>query len=161
PAAAVWYWVCQVGAAAGAAAVHRQTFGPDGLALPHPEALPALGIAVLEGVGTALLVLAVVGTTCRDDASRAQAPLAVGAALTVALVAVGPHTGGMLNPARYFGPALLTGQYGPWGAYLIGPLLGGMVAAAYVHFFVLEPAAKPEPREEGRPQMFDADRRAA
>jgi aquaporin Z len=161
PVAAVWYGLCQVGAAVGAAAVHRHTFGPEALALPHTEALPVAGIVLLEAIGTALLVLAFVGTTCRDETARAQAPLAIGAALTVALVVVAPHTGGVLNPARYFGPAILTQTYGLWGAYLAGPLLGGLVAAVFGQFFLIEPPAQAEPHGEARPRLYEDERRAA
>jgi len=40
----------------------------------------------------------------------------------------GPLTGAAMNPARAFGPALMTGEFLSHAVYWIGPLLGGAVA---------------------------------
>ena len=57
---------------------------------------------------------------------------------------VGPFTGGSLNPARTFGPLVISTIGGGdtfWGdlpAYIIGPLLGGAAAA-----FAFDAVARP------------------
>jgi len=40
----------------------------------------------------------------------------------------GPLTGGAMNPARAFGPALAARQWANQAVYWIGPLLGGGAA---------------------------------
>jgi len=41
---------------------------------------------------------------------------------------IGPITGAALNPARAFGPALVSGAWHSQVVYWIGPLLGGAAA---------------------------------
>ncbi len=60
----------------------------------------------------------------------------------------GPLTGGSFNPARWFGPALVGNDWGGVWPYLVGPIVGSLLAAA-VFRFVLEPGGLPptEPPE--------------
>jgi hypothetical protein len=49
----------------------------------------------------------------------------------------GPLTGGSFNPARWFGPALVSGSWDDAWVYIIGPLVGGVLGAvAYWGLFV-------------------------
>ena len=52
----------------------------------------------------------------------------------------GPLTGGSFNPARWFGPALVGNDWAGAWPYLVGPIVGSLLAAA-VYRFVIEPAA--------------------
>jgi glycerol uptake facilitator-like aquaporin len=63
----------------------------------------------------------------------------------------GPLTGGSFNPARWFGPALVGNTWGGVWPYLVGPIVGSLLAAA-VYRFVLEPGGAPptEPPERTR-----------
>ena len=64
----------------------------------------------------------------------------------------GPLTGGSFNPARWFGPALVGNEWGGVWPYLVGPIVGSLLAAA-VFRFVIEPggAAPTEPPERVKP----------
>jgi glycerol uptake facilitator protein len=59
----------------------------------------------------------------------------IGLSVAAAILLIGPLTGGSLNPARTFGPPVISTIGGGdtfWGdlpAYVIGPLIGGLVAA--------------------------------
>jgi MIP family channel proteins len=67
--------------------------------------------------------------------------LAIGLTLTIAILAGGPLSGGSLNPARTFGPALFTGAWKDPMTYLIfflGPLLGSLIAVAAYQFLSME-----------------------
>jgi glycerol uptake facilitator-like aquaporin len=70
--------------------------------------------------------------------------LYIGLAITMGILAIGPLTGGALNPARWFGPAVLGDAAGKtdmslgWLSfvYVLGPVTGGLVAA-WVYQFVM------------------------
>ena len=79
------------------------------------------------------------------------APLAIGTTLGFIVMVGGPLTGGSFNPARWFGPALVGNEWGGVWPYLVGPIVGSLLAAA-VFRFVLEPGGLPptEPPERVR-----------
>jgi MIP family channel proteins len=107
---------------------------------------PLLGGAVqgamIEGIGALLLVMTVLSLALNPDARR-WAPLAIGAALGFLVMVFGPLTGGSFNPARWFGPALVGNQFADAWVYIIGPIVGGGLAAA-LYRFVIEPASGPD-----------------
>ena len=53
----------------------------------------------------------------------------VGLTVVVMLLLGGPVTGAALNPARAFGPAVVSGVFTAQLAYWIGPIIGAVVAA--------------------------------
>ena len=101
---------------------------------------------VVEGLGTFLIVLAVVAVALNSKAWREWAPLTIGFAFTVAVMVFGPLTGGSFNPARWFGPALVSGEWGGVWPYIVGPLLGAILATFFYKFVIVagEPADEPE-----------------
>jgi glycerol uptake facilitator-like aquaporin len=79
-------------------------------------------------------------------------PLAIGLTFVFIVMVGGPLTGGSFNPARWFGPALVGNEWGDVWPYLVGPIVGSLLAAA-VFRFVLEPGgvAPTEPPERVKP----------
>ena len=68
---------------------------------------------LLEAVGTFFLVWAVFATVVDDRGPFGKtAGLSIGLTITFGMLAIGPWTGGALNPARWFGPALASGTLG-------------------------------------------------
>ena len=63
---------------------------------------------VVEALGTFLLVLAICAVAMNPRARQEWAPWAIGATLGFAVMIFGPLTGGSFNPARWFGPALIS-----------------------------------------------------
>ncbi|WP_432498207.1 MIP/aquaporin family protein [Kineococcus gypseus] len=105
----------------------REAFG---LAATVPA--PGVGDAralLVEAVITFVLVLVVISVATDERAPAAAAPLAVGATLAVCVAVAAPLTGGAVNPARAFGPALVSGTWDSFWVYLVGPLVGGVLAA--------------------------------
>jgi glycerol uptake facilitator protein len=94
---------------------------------------------IVEAIGTFLLVLVVCAVAFNPRARQEWAPLAIGATLGMAVMIMGPLTGGSFNPARWFGPALIGDDFGGTWPYLVGPLLGALVAAALYRFVIAGP----------------------
>ncbi len=126
------YWVAQLFGAALAAAVIRATVGGAAVFAGTPDLAPTitpLAAVALEAVGTFFLVLVVFGTAVDERAPKSVYPFAIGLTIAIDIMAFGPLTGGAVNPARAFGPALLSGHWSNHLVYWAGPLLGGAVAA--------------------------------
>ena len=70
------------------------------------------GGAVVEALGTFLLVLAVCAVALNPRARQEWAPLAIGTTLGFVVMIFGPLTGASFNPARWFGPALIGDEFG-------------------------------------------------
>jgi glycerol uptake facilitator-like aquaporin len=66
--------------------------------------------------------------------------LAIGLAVAVAILMGGPLTGGAVNPARWFGPAGVTGIWDNGWVWIIGPLLGAALAALAYRYLLLPEA---------------------
>ncbi len=84
---------------------------------------------ILEATATFVLVLTILFVAVRYRVPAPVAALAIPTALAAGLIVSGPLTGGSLNPARTFGPALLSGEFANHWVYWVGPLAGALVAA--------------------------------
>jgi MIP family channel proteins len=106
--------------------------------------------ACIEGIGTFLLVLAVCAVAFNPRARHEWAPLAIGLTLGLDVMIFGPLTGSAVNPARWFGPALIGNEFGGTWPYLVGPIVGALAAAALYRFVIAggQYALGPEPPTE-------------
>lgn len=82
----------------------------------------------LEAVLTFVLVSAVFGTIVSRQAPKI-AGWGVGVAILVGALVGGNATGAAMNPARAFGPAIVSWTLSGQVVYWAGPLLGGLLAA--------------------------------
>jgi len=146
---AVAYIIAQlIGAVLGALAV--KALFPIGVTRPIALGTPALARNIeltqaigLEAILTFFLVSAVFGTCVNSEAPKVGG-FAVGLVLWFDIIVGGPITGAAVNPARAFGPALISGQWVAHIVYWVGPILGGVVAALVWEHWLLPP------REAGR-----------
>ncbi|MGZ8512780.1 MAG: aquaporin, partial [Candidatus Limnocylindria bacterium] len=136
---AAMYIVVQLAAGAAAALALRAVFpelawGPVAIGTPavHPEITIPAAIAI-EAILTLLLVIAVFGTAI-DTRAPKLGGLAIGLALTADILMGGPLTGAAMNPARWFGPAIVSGSFDNWYVWWVGPFIGAAVAAFIYHF---------------------------
>lgn len=152
------YIVAQLVAAIVAAALAIYVFSdrttPDGVAIESAMAVPALGDGidilrgiVVEAVVTMGLLLAVLGTAV-DKRSAKIGGLAIGIAVAAGIMMAGTLTGGALNPARWFGPALVAGDFSNAIVWIIGPLLGAGIVAAIYRLLILPEATAQEASAE-------------
>jgi MIP family channel proteins len=98
--------------------------------------------AVVEALGTFLLVLSIIAVAMNPRARQEWAPYAIGTTLGFAVMIFGPLTGGSFNPARWFGPALIGdafGSFSDWWPYLAGPIVGSIVAVLVYRFVIAGP----------------------
>jgi aquaporin Z len=98
-----------------------------GATLPGPgyEDWQAL---LMEIVLTALLVSVILGTASAAQNVGAIAALGVGGYIALAGLWSAPVSGTSMNPARSFGPALVSGDFTSYWVYVVGPLAGALIA---------------------------------
>jgi MIP family channel proteins len=94
---------------------------------------------VIEAILTFLLAWAVMGTAVDPDAP-AVGGFGIGLTLFFAILAGGQLTGAAVNPARAFGPALVSGTWIGQAIWWIGPILGAVVAIQLYERMILRKA---------------------
>jgi aquaporin TIP len=97
--------------------------------------LPALGpdisisgALIMEIVLTFFLVLVIWGSAVDPRVPRGFAPLSIGLTITMDILAGGRVSGAAMNPARWFGPALVQQDFTNWWIWVVGPIIGGLIA---------------------------------
>ena len=95
--------------------------------------LPGPGYAnwqalLMETVLTAVLVSVILGTASAAQNVGAIAALGVGGYIALAGLWSAPVSGTSMNPARSFGPALVSGDFSSYWVYVVGPLAGALIA---------------------------------
>ena len=131
------YIVIQLIGATLAALFLRWVFGNVehlGATLPGPgyQNWQAL---LMEIVLTALLVSVILGTASAAQNVGAIAALGVGGYIALAGLWSAPVSGTSMNPARSFGPALVSGDWTSYWVYVVGPITGALIAVGFA--FVL------------------------
>ena len=105
-----------------------------------------LGGMGAEAIGTFFLVWAVVAVAVNPAGLKDWSGLAIGATLGFGVMIIGPLTGGSLNPARAFGPAIVSHHFGDAGKwlllYVLSPAVGGVLAAAGYFWLFIQPGKK-------------------
>jgi MIP family channel proteins len=138
------YVAAQIAGGIGASLFHLALFGNVahlGASLPSDTALQAFG---LEGILT-LFLLVIVVAAVSDRLSAGWAPVAIGGYVGLAATFAGPIAGASMNPARSFGPALVSGAWSGHWAYWAGPLLGALAGAA-IYTYLTSSRSVPEAR---------------
>lgn len=110
----------------------------DDLAGATPTLSDTLGSGqglLLEVVATFMLVWVIFAVAVDRDGSFFKiAGLPIGLTITAGILMIGPATGAGLNPARWFGSAVLAGHWDDAWIYVVGPVVGGVLAgAAYLY----------------------------
>lgn len=93
---------------------------------------------ITEGLLTFILVLAVYAMTVDKRATKGFHGLVIGMVLTLDILAGGAITGASMNPARSFGPALVSGVWTNHLVYWAGPITGGVLAALLYKYLLGE-----------------------
>jgi glycerol uptake facilitator protein len=150
------YWAGQVvGAVVGALAIWA-IFSQSGIDLgmgqtSFNESATSWGSAIFaEGIGTFMLMFAILGIV--DKRSPGDfAGLVIGGVVIAIIMVVGPITGASLNPARAFGPELVSALKSGvthWNQLLpvyVVPGLIGSALAAFAYDFIANPRIVEKP----------------
>jgi aquaporin Z len=125
------YWGAQMAGSVLAALFLLLVFGDQAhLGATIPNRRTGDGVAlVTEMVLTALLVTVILGTAHNQRLVGHNAAFAVAGTIALAGLFAGPVSGASMNPARSFGPALLGGALGSYWIYVVGPVIGALIAA--------------------------------
>ncbi len=133
------YSAAQTAGAATGAALVRLAWGDRAASVHYGQTLLAPGLppwtaVLIEALMTALLMGMIFFCTSKRSITR-WTPLAVWALVAVLVWRGAPYTGTSLNPARSFGPDLVSGSFANFWVYVAGPLIGAATAAAAVRAF--------------------------
>lgn len=135
------YFLAQM-AGATAAAYALRTLLPGNITSAARLGPPVLASGVMrgpalliEGAMACALVLALwVTIVSRAQPRHWLGGIVAGLVVATASYLGAPYTGGVMNPARAFGPALAWRLWGYQGVYWVGPLAGGVLAASLYDF---------------------------
>lgn len=130
------YLISQLAGAALACLFLRAVFGN----VEHLGAtLPGAGYQnwqalLMEMVLTVGLVSVILGTASAAQNVGPIAALGVGGYIALAGLWAAPVSGVSMNPARSFGPALVSGDFTSYWVYVLGPIAGALIAVgcAYI-----------------------------
>ena len=137
------YWAAQLIGALLAGLVLQAFFQHSPAAIDATKlGTPGLGKGVevgqailIEAVLTIFLLWAFFGTAVSPNAPRI-AGFGIGFMVAADILLGGPLTGAAMNPARWFGPAVVSRYLDNWYVYWIGPLIGaGLAGLSYRYVF--------------------------
>lgn len=109
----------------------------------------AVGSAFLyEAILTAFLMFVIMAVATDTRAVGAAAAIAIGGVIGLDALFGGPVTGASMNPARSFGPALVSGTWTDFWIYVAGPVIGAAAGAfAYQLVRGAPPQQQPPPSQ--------------
>lgn len=125
------------------------TVGGLGATAPFPG-IGYLQAILAEIVGTFILMLAIMGVAVDRRAPPGFAGIIIGLTVAGAIITIGNISGASLNPARTFGPYLgdaMIGGTNLWTflpIYIIGPIVGAVLAAYAYNYMTSEDKASRE-----------------
>ncbi|XP_028762705.1 probable aquaporin TIP2-2 [Neltuma alba] len=125
------------------------------------KSIPTHGLAAGVGAGEGVVfeIIVTFGLVYTVYATAADpkkgslgtiAPIAIGFIVGANILAAGPFSGGSMNPARSFGPAVVSGNFMDNWIYWVGPLVGGALAGlvygdVFIGSYAPVPAAESYP----------------
>jgi aquaporin Z len=129
------YVLAQLVGAALAALLLAAMFGTAGhLGATEPgPGISSWQALVMELVLTFGLVSTILGTASKGQNLGAIAAFGVGGYIALAGLWASPISGASMNPARSFGPDLVLLQFSGYWLYIVGPILGALLAVLAAH----------------------------
>ncbi|MDE2699217.1 MAG: MIP family channel protein [Gemmatimonadetes bacterium] len=138
------YIAAQCLGAIAASGIHLWSLTPI-LKAKHPQQTLNLGVTqpmdnlfatafIWEFLLTFFLMLVIMAVATDYRATGQAAGLAIGGTIWFEAMFAGPLCGASMNPARSLGPALVSGDWTHFPAYVLGPILGATAGAFFYEF---------------------------
>ena len=135
------YWLAQFSGAILASLLLRLIL-PEGSVFGATTAhVMTLAAIVWEIVLTFFLMFVIIAVATDTRAVGMMAGLAIGGTVALGAFVGGAITGASMNPARSFGPALISWSFDNIWIYFIGPVIGAVMAAFLYEYIRCETPA--------------------
>lgn len=108
-----------------------------------------LNFSAMAGLGaemifTFFLVTTIFMAAVHKKAAAGMAGIAIGGMIFLLHVVGVPLTGASMNPARTFGPAIVSGYWDYHWIYWVGPIVGALIAGFIMQYLFVKKAEKAE-----------------
>ena len=104
-----------------------------------PVQLSVWNALSMEIILTFFLVLVIFGTAVdKRSIGRWVAPLAIGITIAIGNMAGVAASGAAMNPIRWFGPAVIQRDFTNAWIWIVGPIVGGVLAAVLYDMFLTD-----------------------
>lgn len=108
--------------------------------------LPNTGLGI-SGVGafaaelwlSFIMMLVIEGTIAAPGRLKDFAAIPIGAIVGIEVIIMGPIAGAAMNPARAFGPYVFNGQWQHYWIYVVGPIVGILMATLVMQKLLRRP----------------------
>ncbi|MCO5220214.1 MAG: aquaporin [Thermomicrobiales bacterium] len=106
--------------------------------------LSASNAVAMEAILTFFLVLVIFGTAVdKRSIGRWVAPWAIGITIAIGNMAGVAASGAAMNPIRWFGPAIIQQDFANAWVWIVGPIVGGLIAALLYDLFLMDKSPAP------------------
>ncbi|XP_071768952.1 aquaporin-8-like [Centroberyx gerrardi] len=143
------YWISQLLGATTGAALAKTVFSESQFANASGAAFNAMqsgaslySIFTAEVVMTFFLVLTVCMTAVNTQSQTLLAPFCIGLVVTTSVLGAGGVSGGCMNPARAFGPAVVANYWSCHWVYWAGPLVGAALVGLVMRLLLGDPRTR-------------------
>ena len=128
------YWVVQFAGAICAGLFLQAMYTHVSAGGNYPIATPGgeWRSLVMETVLTAILASVILNTATGHRSIGHNAAIAVGSTVALLGLFASPISGASMNPARTLGPDIVANDYTGWWIYILGPVLGALIAVAII-----------------------------
>ncbi|WP_329138552.1 aquaporin family protein [Streptomyces sp. NBC_01476] len=134
------YVMAQLAGSVAGTALARWVWGHQVAVVDYSAVRPApswrQAAVFLSETGCLIGVVLLVGFFLANPKHAAVLPWALGIAVGLIIAFLGPLSGGSANPARQFGPAVLSGRTRYLWIYLVAPILGAVLGASVHHLLI-------------------------
>ena len=134
PAMVPFYIGSQVAGGVAGALLLRVLYGPIvdvGVTIPSGSLMQGF---LAEVVATYFLMFVIISVATDSRAVGQMAGLAIGSTVAMLILCMGPISSASMNPARSFGPALVTGILDVQWLYWVAPIIGSCLGALAYEF---------------------------
>lgn len=129
---AIGYWIGQFAGASVASLVVMAATSREDVAGTVTSS-PVLSTGILMEIVLTLVFVWVILAVTRTGGNHA--PGAIALTLVAVHLAGIPFSGASVNPARSFGPAVVSGDFGQLWIYIVFPLVGAVISYAFFRLF--------------------------